>query len=151
MAIAVASALVCPSWRHVGLYAHCPLLNRLVYPFFHAGLLHAALNVWCLLIVVFYYGTRLPFLALAWLAAASVPSLFVGPSPVVGISGIVFFLFGTLSCFVARKAYWQKWMAFYLVCGFLLPKVSGAVHLWCYAWGTLVSLLCALAERRRNG
>lgn len=143
--IAAVVALACfarPDFSRVGIYKGCGVLPRLAYPFFHAGLLHAVLNAWCLLCVVFVYDVSWRMMLLAYAAAVSVPALLLGGgAPTVGLSGVVFFLFGALSFSVARKLYYQAWMLAFLVLGFLHPHTNGALHLWCYAAGFLVALL----------
>ena len=36
-------------WQTVGIYAGSDIAGRVLYPFFHANILHASLNSWCLL------------------------------------------------------------------------------------------------------
>ena len=134
------------SWQSVGIYAGCPTANRFLYPLFHANLLHAALNSWCMLSVVFIYHTSIYRHAAAYLVAASTPvhtlSLLF-PSmlvPTVGYSGVVFALFGSISFEVQRKVYYQLWMIFYLATGFLFPNTNACLHLYCYLAGLVIAL-----------
>ena len=46
-------------WEVVGVYVGCDLYGRILYPFFHANLLHATLNAWCLLSIVFIYDIKI--------------------------------------------------------------------------------------------
>lgn len=153
---AVVIALAClpsPDLQEVGIRQGCGLAPRLAYPFFHANVLHAALNVWCLLSVMFAYDVSWRMLLLAFIVAMTVPVGFLGcAAPTVGLSGVVFFLFGSLSFSVIRKWYYQTWMAAYLIAGFFLPGVAGRLHLWCYAVGFIVALLNRpyRKERRRH-
>ena len=62
-------------------------------------------------------------------------------SPTVGLSGLVFALFGSISFEVLRKRYYQLWMLFYLVAGFLFPGINAVLHLWCYVLGLIMALL----------
>ena len=127
-------------WSAVGIYNGCRLSCRMLYPFYHAGLLHAALNVWCLLSVVFIYNVSLWRLILSYVIATTIPSLFLPPTPTVGLSGVVYVLFGTISFEVGRKLYYQLWMLLYLAVGFLFPNTNAWVHLYCYAAGFAVAL-----------
>ncbi len=146
--ILICVAVVHADWHSVGLYAGGPWWGRLSYMFFHANLLHAALNCWCLLSVVFLYEVRWSRLLLAAAIAASVPAAWLGAwfasllTPTIGLSGMVYALFGLLSFDVRRRWYYQCCMALYLALGFALPNSSAAVHLWCY----LLGLLCAAAR-----
>lgn len=132
-------------WSVVGIYCGCGLQGRLLYPFFHATIIHAALNVWCLLCIVFYYDVRICRLLLAYLIAISFPVDTLGPIvgtvPTVGLSGVIFALFGRLSFEVRRKLYYQAWMLLYLCVGFLSPGSNGWIHLYCYAVGFVLALL----------
>lgn len=152
-ALLIAVVVICLSlyniedWHSVGIYADCELRGRAIYPFFHANILHALLNAWCLLSLVFIYDIKIGRLLLAYIIAVTIPitalSSIVGGmvSPTVGLSGIVFALFGTISFEVVRKWYYQAWMISYLAIGFLFPNTNAWLHLYCYLVGFLVSLL----------
>lgn len=129
------------NWEVVGIYLGCGLTCRALYPFYHVNLLHALLNVWCLLSVVFIYDTSLWRLVFAYVIALSVPSLLISTTPTVGLSGVVFALFGSISFEVERKTYYQLWMSAYLVVGFLFPNTNAWIHLYCYIAGLLAALL----------
>ena len=128
-------------WSAVGIYSGCRLSCRILYPFYHANIIHATLNAWCLLSIVFIYNITLWRLALAYTIAAFIPSLCLSSIPTVGLSGIVFVLFGSLSFEVARKLYYQSWMLLYLAVGFFFPGTNAWVHLYCYMAGIIIALL----------
>lgn len=133
-------------WSAVGICASCPLSNRLLYPFFHAGFLHALLNAWCLLSVVFIYDVSYLRMLFAYVAAVTVPVDTLGTflpldSPTVGLSGVVYVLFGTISFEVAHKRYYQLWMLFYIAVGFLFPNTNAWLHLYCYLCGLAFACL----------
>lgn len=62
-------------------------------------------------------------------------------NPTVGLSGVVYVLFGTISFEVARKRYFQFWMLFYISVGFIFPNTNAWLHLYCYLCGFLFALL----------
>lgn len=128
-------------WSAVGIYEGCPLRTRLLYPFYHANLLHALLNTWCLLSVVFIYDISLWRLSLAYIIAAAVPLCCLHDTPTVGLSGIVYALFGSISFEVGRRLYYQLWMLFYIAIGLLFPNTNVWIHLYCYLAGCAVALL----------
>lgn len=134
-------------WSAVGIFTGCGLGCRMLYPFYHANLLHATLNAWCLLSVIFIYDISLWRLAFAYIIAISFPVDALAClgvevlDPTVGLSGVVFALFGSISFEVQRKAYYQLWMLAYLVAGFLFPNTNALVHLYCYMAGGAVALL----------
>jgi len=134
-------------WQTVGIYAGSDIAGRLLYPFFHVNILHASLNSWCLLSIVFIHNIGIWRLVLAYIIAATIPvdtiGYFIGEMalPTVGLSGIVFVLFGSISFEVLRKQYYQLWMILYLTTGFLFPNTNAILHLWCYMLGFLMALL----------
>lgn len=143
-------------WSAVGIYSGCGIAGRLLYHFFHANLLHAIINAWCLLSVVFIYNVSFGRLLLAYVIAAMLPidtlQALIGGlnTPTVGLSGMVFVLFGAISFEVGRKWYYQAWMVFYLAIGFLFPNTNAWVHLYCYMAGFAVALLNKPIKITRN-
>ena len=133
----------------VGIYAGAPWYKHLSYHFFHASALHALMNAWCLLCVVFRYDVSLWAIISAFVIASLYPadtlySIFTLDSltiPTIGLSGVCYALMGYIAFKVARKAYYHLWLAFYIVIGFLFPNVNGWVHLYCYVVGLLVGYL----------
>lgn len=135
------SLVAIENWESVGIYTGCGPLCRAIYPFFHANIIHAALNIWCLLSIVFIYDTTIWRLLFAYITAMSIPTLLLSATPTVGLSGIVFALFGSISFEVGRKLYYQAWMFAYLILGFVFPNTNAWIHLYCYAIGFVFALL----------
>lgn len=125
----------------VGICSGCNVISRLLYSFCHVNLIHAALNSWCLLSVVFMYDVSIWRLIMAYLTAITIPSLILCGTPTVGMSAAVFFLMASISFDVARKWNYQLWMLFYLAVGFLFPGTNAMVHLYCYSCGMIYALL----------
>lgn len=152
-ALLVGTVVICLSfsdisnWAAVGIYAGCGIRERMFYPFFHANILHAVLNVWCLLSLVFIYEIKIWRMLLSYLIAITIPigmlSSIVGGMlfPTVGLSGIIFALFGTISFEIVRKWYYQGCMVCYLLVGFLFPNTNAWLHLYCYLFGFLIALM----------
>lgn len=125
----------------VGVSSSCGLRQRFLWPFIHAGLLHATLNVWCLLLVSFYYTVSFRSLALSYGVCVVIPPFVLGGATAVGLSGMLYFVFASLSFSVQRKLYWQAWMIISLIVGFFVPGFAAGVHLYCYAAGMAYALL----------
>ena len=125
----------------VGLYRHAPLVARLAYPFFHAGAVHALLNSWCLLSIVFMFNISMRKLLTAYIIAISVPGVLLSAIPVVGMSGVCFALMGMLSMAVERRLYWQCYLWSLILFGLIFPNMAVSVHAYCFALGTVISLL----------
>lgn len=132
-----------------GIFAGAGVGQRVVYHFFHSSFLHAVLNAWCLLSVVFVFDVSLSLFITAFFTASLFPvdtlyhlmplsSLEV---PTVGLSGVCYALMGMMAFRVQRKLYYQAWLAFYIGLGFLFPNVNGWIHLYCYVAGLLIGLL----------
>ena len=149
----------------VALSQDCTILARLSYPFFHASFLHAILNCWVLLCIVFYYNIGIGSILLSYLVAVTVPSSVCGygiaTTPTVGLSAVVFCLLGMASWTVKRKLYYHCWIAGFIIMGYLLPNLCSAygiivaapnnfLHIYCYVVGLLVGFLNAPAPWQRK-
>lgn len=147
LVIMILSLLHLTNWHTVGIYVGCSWVGRCLYPFFHSGIIHATLNAWCLVCLFFIYNIRLQRLILAYIVAITFPIdtlslvLPISKLPTIGLSGVIFFLFGSISFEVGRKLYYQAWMIFYLAVGFVFPYTNAWLHLYCYLSGFLFSLL----------
>lgn len=133
----------------VGIMQGATICNRFTYSLFHATFLHAFMNIWCLLSVVFMYPVSIWSLLIAFGIAASFPidtlcdisPIFAFTIPTIGLSGVCFTLMGRIAFMVRRKWYYQSWLAFYILLGFIFPNVNGWLHLYCYLMGMLVGFL----------
>lgn len=128
-------------WADVGISLEARSTTRMLYHFYHASVLHAALNCWSLLSVVFLYEISLSRMLTAYAVAASVPAVCLSHHPTVGLSGVIFVLLGTISFEVKRKRYYQSWMIAFIAIGFLFPNTNAWVHLYCYLAGVIAALL----------
>lgn len=139
---------VCPD--EYGLAAGSPILCRATFHLFHASFLHVALNAWVFLSVVFLFDISLVQIITGFVVASLFPinalhdlmpcadTLLL---PTIGLSGVCYALMGRISFMVARKWYYQGWMAFYIGVGFLFPNVNGWIHLYCYLAGVLLGYI----------
>lgn len=145
--VVVISLIGFSNWNTIGIYAGASWVGRLLYPFFHANIIHALLNAWCLICIIFIYDIKITRLLLAYIVAVTFPidtlsHLLPLPTlPTVGLSGVVFFLFGSISLEVSRKLYYQLWMVFYIGIGFFFPNTNAWLHLYCYLCGLVYSIL----------
>ena len=121
-------------------------LSRLLHPFFHAGWLHALLNVYVLWQVTFFCRIHLSDLLAGYVLACCCPSSValwsvVGAQPenmvVIGLSGVVHALLG---CAMAQSAAWHRFTFQVLFCqlpGLWLGGMSVGLHLWCFFGGAM--------------
>lgn len=141
--ILAVSVTVHPQWTEIGISKNCNLQARLIYPFFHASFIHAFVNVWCLLGIVFLYDISFWRLLTAYIVAIFVPETLLSDIPTVGLSCVCYTLLGSLIFEVKRKLYFLLSMAVYIAVGFLFPAINASIHVYGYLAGLLVGLLNA--------
>ena len=148
-ALAMATAaLVLAPFNGEGICIGCSWTVRLSYPMFHASLLHAFCNAWCLITLVFYYDLHFRKILTAYLVAISVPAFALSVTPAVGMSGICFALMGLTVYAVRRKAMFVSWVAVFLAVGIFVPGMAWIIHLYCFAAGLFVGLFTSPVIRR---
>lgn len=148
-AVIIIIYLFCSDVARFGICAGAGLGQRVVYHFFHSSIVHALLNAWCLLSVVFVFDVSLSLFITAFLAASLFPvdtlyhlmPLSSLEMPTVGLSGVCYALMGMMAFRVQRKLYYQAWLAFYIALGFIFPNTNGWIHLYCYTVGMLIGFL----------
>lgn len=119
----------------VGIYADSPWWHRFTYQFAHKNAVHLCMNCYCLYIGMRRFNISLPTLLLCYLVSATSPVLSAVPT--IGISGVVYALFGYINNLVARKWYFAMWIAVYI--GVMaLFGTNAVVHIYCYVVGLLI-------------
>ena len=146
-----------------GLHAGCSLAERMTYPFLHANILHAGLNVYVLLSAVFLYDVSPRQLILSYLIAVSFPvtQLSTLNSPLgsaawlgqelstqitVGLSGINYALMALIIPQVAQPRPYILTVLAYILVGFAFPNCNNVLHLYCF----LLALPLSMLRRHRN-
>lgn len=123
------------------IYVGSTIFERATYPFFHANLMHLALNIWVILNLVFNYGARVKHIIIGYVIAVLFPvdtiymlsrdsSLLL---PTVGLSSIIFAMIGLVEPARSRRVIFYSWVFAYLILGFILPATNGWVHLYCFS------------------
>lgn len=132
------AVLLCGYDAHnVGLYQGAPAWHRFIYMFCHANAIHCVLNAWAMMSVVFTVPISVSTMFFAFISAVCVPSATLGISPMVGMSGVVFFLLGSIIPWVSRKCYYLFLNASAIIFGALLANIAWKVHLWCFVLGLI--------------
>lgn len=143
------------------------ILARLLYSFFHASFIHALLNCWSLLAVVFCFDVSLSILLLAYLIAATFPVdtlssyVFIAGEPTVGLSALCFALVGMVSLQVDGIRRYILCVLAYIflgVCVHCLGTLLGVgmampnfvIHLYCYLFGLFIAFLNMPAPWKRK-
>ena len=138
----------------VGIYRDaggvCWSARQLTYHFFHANLLHLALNLWCFLSCVFLADVSAGKLTAAYFIASSVPAWQAVPT--VGLSGVCFALLGLVM--------WQSHNKMYcnvcVIASIALPElllhghVNSALHAYCYSVAVIMGGLQKLCFYKRH-
>lgn len=122
-------------WRIIG--------HHLCYPFIHANPLHAAINGWVLIQIAWRTPIGMHHLILAFVIAWCCPaavadfgmSTVLSGNSTVGMSGVVYALFGMLMPKVARPVRYNLVIALWLVIGALAGSTAVGVHGFCYLEG----------------
>lgn len=136
--------------QHVGIMSGCTLLARLVYSFFHAGIIHCLVNCWCLLSVVFIYSLPLSRLLIAYTVAVIYP--FATATPTVGLSAVCFCLLGQVSWLTRRRLFFHLWIAGFIALTYIIPSIflhygitmaipDNTLHIYSYVVGLMVGFL----------
>lgn len=139
--VIIALALMPISAGSFALTRHAAWYLRLAYPFAHGGVLHAVVNCWCLVAVVFIYDVSWLHFAAAYAVAVTVPNFVIGNVPVVGASGMGFALIGMVFWQVRRKMFYSSWVSAALAVGFCFPQCAAGLHLWCCAIGVAIGFV----------
>lgn len=129
---------------YVAYYNDSPFYTRLTYQLFHATWLHLAINVWTFLSAVFFYNIRMSALVTAFIIAATAP---IPDIPTIGLSGVVFALFGFISFRFRNKLFYHTWMMFFIVAGFFFPHINAMLHLHCYLTAILIHIFYVFCRR----
>lgn len=131
---------------------------RLLYSFFHASVVHALVNSWCLLSIVFIYDVSLTYLIIAYVIAVTFPAgtlcaVFSSAGyPTVGLSAICFALLGMVFFQIKRKLYFMAWLLSFFTVGCILPPLcsligisvtypNSIIHIYSYVVGLFVGFL----------
>lgn len=125
----------------IGFYAEGGLTGRLVYPFFHVGFLHLFFNWYTLLAIAFSFPIRISRFVVAYVVAISFPiatAVKLFPqlhTPTVGLSGMIYFLYGSLLFMVANKKTFLSYAGIYIAFGFWLVGGNAPLHLYTFIMG----------------
>ena len=115
-------------------YALSPLnspFGNIAYHFFHVNILHAIVNVWCLLGIVFFYKIRVRDFIIAFAVAASFPTqLCIAPS--VGLSGMLYALMGLIMPQVYSRTYFIACLVLWNVVAWIVGGFGVEVHAYCF-------------------
>jgi len=139
--ILILAMIYVPDWESVGVSYGCGILQRFSYSFFHASFIHAVINIWCFLSILFLYEVTRWQIVIAYIIAVIAPGFALTSVPTVGLSAVCYAMFGLIAFQVKRKLYYNVCMALYIALGFFFPLVNGWLHLYSYVAGLFVGFL----------
>ena len=123
--------------RLEGFSAHGGLLPHFTYSFLHANVWHMAAN----LLVLWGVRQRMNVAVGYVIAVAASWMPMWADKPTVGMSGMLFAMFGIMWGKTGRwKEYLKAGMPVILIM-MLIPNVNGLLHLYCYILGFVFSFL----------
>lgn len=117
-----------------GLHAGCAWHERMLYPFLHANIFHALVNIYVLELCRRAMPMRWQLAAL-YAIAVSYP--FSGTTPVIGLSGVVYAYMGCVMTRARNKMRFNLFVVAYLFIGMFFAVVAVRLHAYCYALGML--------------
>lgn len=124
-------------------YEDCPMINRILYMFSHANIFHLAINIFSYYMIVKYLKFLKWWLIPLFLVTGIVGS-FGAISETVGMSGALFGLLGFHTAYYKIKGCDIRkqllWTAIYILVSFLLPHISGGVHLIGFLTGIIIGI-----------
>lgn len=122
-------------WRMVGIYDNSPIWHRITYHFFHANILHAVINVWCMLACVFIAKLSWRQILMAFIIACFAPAEY--KIPTIGLSGVCYAMLGIISVYAKKQLAYHAYITFCIALTwmFLADKVNNPLHLYCYLAG----------------
>ena len=121
----------------VGVFIGCSWWQHLTYQFFHAGILHLFINIWCILSIIVCYRAYMYEMILAYIISALLPGFLLSDLPTIGLSGMVLALAGLVSADVRNMKLYYGFMAVFLVIGFFFSHCIALLHLWSFSIGTM--------------
>lgn len=128
---------ISPDTENVCLIEGAPWWHRVVYMFCHANAIHLGMNVWAMLYLSFLFPIDTLMLMCAIGCAIVVPNALIGNVPVVGLSGVVFFLLGGIVNIVRNKYKYLLSNFGFIAMGLVLPHIAWGIHLWCFICGLI--------------
>lgn len=133
-----------------GIRKGCSIIERFEYPFFHANIFHAAINIYVYLGMVFLLGTSLIDMFIAYVISACVPTFLLSDTTTIGLSGVVYALIGMNTFKVANPLKYTFSVIIPLAFTSLLPLVAVGVHAWCYVVGVVYSVILLCWKRLKG-
>jgi len=133
-------------------YLFCPLSNNVLYMFCHGNILHLFINIYSF--TVLYKALQIlgKWEKLGLLLFTGFVAGFFATMPTVGCSGGIFGMFGFYTAWMVMhgRNMWKQigFTAVSIGLTFILPHLSGSVHLAGYLCGILIAIIYVRLQHR---
>lgn len=133
-----------------GICKGCSIIDRLTYSFYHANIVHACINIYVYLGMVFLLGSSMLDMVVAYIICVCVPPLMLTHTTTIGLSGFVYALIGLKTFYVTNPIKYTLSVIIPLIFTSFFPYVAFGVHIWCYAVGVICSIIILCAKKLRR-
>jgi len=130
-----------------GIKEDCTIIDRLVYPFFHANPFHALINIYVYLGMVFLFGSSMLDMVIAYIICVCVPPTMLNTTTTIGLSGLVYALIGMNTFKACNPLRYTISVIIPLAFTSMLPLIAFGVHAWCYVIGVLYSIIILCVKK----
>lgn len=126
--------------KDFGLHSNCSLLERSLYPFIHANILHVIVNIYIFNLCFYKCNMSVRQMVLSFVIGFFAPASL---SNVVGLSGVCFALFGILFAHIkkGKRVTYLAQVFITILVGLIVPHIAWSVHLFCFAFGLFSGLI----------
>lgn len=117
------------------------MMVRLTYNFLHAGWMHLAINMYCMLTIAFLMHARVWQFLTALAIASTIPTAMIGGIPILGMSAVNFALCGIL---MARNRRWPLILilnVIFILATSRIAAIAYSVHLYTMCAGVLIGYM----------
>lgn len=132
-----------------GYYKGSSFVLHIIYPFFHANIIHLAGNIFAL----YFACKHIKQLFYAYIISVLSSFIAYSPLPTIGLSGVIYAFVGLLG-FLPNKNISKGAKGLflsYIVIGLIVPSLNGVLHLCCVVIGSILfSINKWFYERRKD-
>ena len=113
------------------------LLHAPLYHFFHANVIHAAVNLYVFHQVVRYLHPSIRQMATAFAIATFIPPILLS-TPIIGLSAFIYSLFGLALPIIQQKRKYVLYIVFFIFLQAFLPAIAWHIHLYTFTLSALL-------------
>lgn len=114
----------------LGLSSQSPPMTRITYMMVHANPTHLIVNIYAILSMAFVMGARLHHLIASLLISATIPSVLIADTPMLGISVANSALIGAIVFSFNKPSKWIVINLLFILIGAAIPGLAWKQHLY---------------------